>query len=130
VILDFEGEPARPLAYRRGKQCPLKDVAGMLRSFSYAAHASLINYTTRRSEDVARLDPWAQLWEHSVAAEFLRAYRNTAQGAEFLPLTSADLRRLLDIFLLDKALYEVLYELNSRPTWVRIPLLGILSLQQ
>jgi maltose alpha-D-glucosyltransferase/alpha-amylase len=65
-----------------------------------------------------------------VAAEFLRAYRNTAQGAEFLPLTSADLRRLLDIFLLDKALYEVLYELNSRPTWVRIPLLGILSLQQ
>jgi maltose alpha-D-glucosyltransferase/alpha-amylase len=130
VILDFEGEPARPLAYRRGKQCPLKDVAGMLRSFSYAAHASLINYTTRRSEDVARLDPWAQLWEHSVAAEFLRAYRNTAQGAEFLPLTSVDLRRLLDIFLLDKALYEVLYELNSRPTWVRIPLLGILSLQQ
>jgi maltose alpha-D-glucosyltransferase / alpha-amylase len=130
VILDFEGEPARPLAYRRGKQCPLKDVAGMLRSFSYAAHASLINYTTRRSEDVARLDPWAQLWEHSVAAEFLRAYRNTAQGAEFLPLVSADLRRLLDIFLLDKALYEVLYELNSRPAWVRIPLLGILSLQQ
>jgi len=130
VILDFEGEPARPLAYRRGKQCPLKDVAGMLRSFSYAAHASLINYTTRRPEDVARLDPWAQLWEHSVAAEFLRAYRNTAQGAEFLPLASADLRRLLDIFLLDKALYEVLYELNSRPNWVRIPLLGILSLQQ
>ena len=130
VILDFEGEPARPLAYRRGKQCPLKDVAGMLRSFSYAAHASLINYTTRHSEDVARLDPWAQLWEHSVAAEFLRAYRNTAQGAELLPLTSADLRRLLDIFLLDKALYEALYELNSRPAWIRIPLLGILSLQQ
>ena len=129
VILDFEGEPARPLAYRRGKQCPLKDVAGMLRSFSYAAHASLINYTARRPEDVARLDPWAQLWEHSVAAEFLRAYRSTAEGAKFLPLATADLRRLLDIFLLDKALYEVLYELNSRPTWVRIPLLGILSLQ-
>ena len=129
VILDFEGEPARPLAYRRAKQCPLKDVAGMLRSFSYAAHASLINYTARHSEDVARLEPWALLWECSAAAEFLRAYREAAEGAEFLPRNSADLRRLLDVFLLDKALYEVLYEMNSRPAWVRIPLMGILSLQ-
>jgi maltose alpha-D-glucosyltransferase / alpha-amylase len=129
VILDFEGEPARPLAYRRAKQCPLKDVAGMLRSFSYAAYASLINYTARHSEDVTRLEPWALLWEHSVATEFLRAYRDTAQTGGFLPLNSADFRKLLDVFLLDKALYEVLYEMNSRPAWVRIPLLGILSLQ-
>jgi len=129
VILDFEGEPARPLAYRRAKQCPLKDVAGMLRSFSYAAHASLINYTARHSEDIARLEPWALLWERSAAAEFLRAYRETAGDGEFLPRNSADFRRLLDIFLLDKALYEVLYEMNSRPAWVRIPLMGILSLQ-
>jgi maltose alpha-D-glucosyltransferase/alpha-amylase len=129
VILDFEGEPARPLAYRRAKQCPLKDVAGMLRSFSYAAHASLINYTARHSEDIARLERWALLWERSAAAEFLRAYRETAGDGEFLPRNSADFRRLLDIFLLDKALYEVLYEMNSRPAWVRIPLLGILSLQ-
>jgi maltose alpha-D-glucosyltransferase/alpha-amylase len=129
VILDFEGEPARPLAYRRAKQCPLKDVAGMLRSFSYAAYASLINYTARHSEDVARLEPWALLWECSVAAEFLRAYREAADGVEFLPRNSSDFRRLLDVFLLDKALYEVLYEMNSRPAWVRIPLMGILSLQ-
>jgi maltose alpha-D-glucosyltransferase / alpha-amylase len=129
VILDFEGEPARPLAYRRAKQCPLKDVAGMLRSFSYAAYASLINYTARHSEDVARLEPWALLWECSAAAEFLRAYRETAEGVEFLPRNSADFRRLLDVFLLDKALYEVLYEMNSRPAWVRIPLMGILSLR-
>jgi len=129
VILDFEGEPARPLAYRRAKQCPLKDVAGMLRSFSYAAHASLINYTARHSEDIARLERWALLWERSAAAEFLRAYRETAGDGEFLPRNSADFRRLLDIFLLDKALYEVLYEMNSRPAWVRIPLMGILSLQ-
>ncbi|MGB2665261.1 MAG: hypothetical protein WAK48_14745, partial [Candidatus Acidiferrum sp.] len=127
VILDFEGEPARPLAYRRAKQCPLKDVAGMLRSFSYAAHASLINYTARHSEDVARLEPWALLWERSAAAEFLRAYRETAPDGRFLP--SADFRKLLDVFLLDKVLYEVLYEINSRPEWVRIPLMGILSLQ-
>jgi maltose alpha-D-glucosyltransferase / alpha-amylase len=129
VILDFEGEPARSLAYRRAKQCPLKDVAGMLRSFSYAAYSSLINYTTRHSGDFARLEPWVRFWERSVAAEFLRAYRETARGREFLPADTSDFRKLLDVFLLDKALYEVLYEINSRPAWVRIPLLGILALQ-
>jgi maltose alpha-D-glucosyltransferase/alpha-amylase len=128
VILDFEGEPARPLEYRRSKQCPLKDVAGMLRSFSYAAYASLINYSTRHSEDLTRLEPWAQLWERSAAAAFLRAYRETAQGAEFLPADTSDFHKLLDLFLLDKALYEVRYELNARPAWVRIPLMGIMSL--
>src|SRR5579863_10581773 len=128
VILDFEGEPAQSLAYRRSKQCPLKDVAGMLRSFSYAAYTSLINYTARHPDDVARLEPWAHLWERAVGAEFLRAYRETALGAEFLPADGADFRKLLDIFLLDKAFYEVRYELNSRPAWVRIPLRGIMSL--
>ena len=128
VILDFEGEPARPLAERRVKQCPLKDVAGMLRSFSYAAYASLINYATRHPEDFARLEPWAQLWERSVSAQFLRAYRETAYGAAFMPGDIAGFGTLLDIFLADKALYEVLYELDSRPAWVRIPLIGIMSL--
>jgi maltose alpha-D-glucosyltransferase/alpha-amylase len=128
VILDFEGEPARSLAYRRAKQCPLRDVAGMLRSFSYAAYASLINYTARHPEDVARLEPWAQLWERSAASAFLRAYRETAQGAEFLPVDSSDFQKLLDVFVLDKALYEVRYELSARPAWVRIPLMGIMSL--
>jgi maltose alpha-D-glucosyltransferase/alpha-amylase len=128
VILDFEGEPARSLEYRRSKQCPLKDVAGMLRSFSYAAYGTLINYTARHPEDLARLEPWAQLWEQFVAAEFLRAYRDTAHGADFLPSSRTDFRKLLDVFLLDKALYEILYELNSRPGWVRIPMLGMMSL--
>jgi len=128
VILDFEGEPARPLEYRRSKQCPLKDVAGMLRSFSYAAYASLNNYSARHSEDLTRLEPWAQLWERSAAAAFLRAYRETAQRAEFLPADTSDFHKLLDVFLLDKALYEVRYELNARPAWVRIPLMGIMAL--
>jgi maltose alpha-D-glucosyltransferase/alpha-amylase len=128
VILDFEGEPARSLEYRRSKQCPLKDVAGMLRSFNYAAYGTLINYTARHPEDFARLEPWAQLWERSVSAEFLRAYRDAARGVNILPANTADFRRLLHVFLLDKALYEILYELNSRPEWVRIPILGILSL--
>jgi maltose alpha-D-glucosyltransferase/alpha-amylase len=128
VILDFEGEPARPLAVRRSKQCPLKDVAGMLRSFGYAAYAGLMNYSARHPEDLTRLEPWAQLWERSAAAEFLRAYHQAAQGPDFLPPGKDDFRKLLNVFLLDKALYEVLYELNSRPAWVRIPLMGIMLL--
>jgi len=128
VILDFEGEPARPLPYRRSKQCPLKDVAGMLRSFSYAAYISLFNYTSRHPEGVERLVSWAQLWERAVAAEFLRAYRETTGGADFLPSDDVEFQKLLDIFLLDKGFYEVTYELNSRPAWLRIPLIGIMSL--
>jgi maltose alpha-D-glucosyltransferase/alpha-amylase len=130
VILDFEGEPARSLWERRAKQSPLKDVAGMLRSFSYAAYAGLINYTKRHPEDISRLEPWTHLWERSVGAEFLRAYRETAGQANFVSLSGGDFRKLLNVFLLDKALYEVLYELNSRPAWIRIPLMGILLMDE
>ena len=128
VILDFEGEPARPLAGRRAKFSPMKDVAGMIRSLSYAAYSGLIAHTARRPEDWKSLEPWARLWERSMGAEFLRAYRNTAQNAPFLPSSDDGFRKLLAIFLLDKALYELAYELSNRPTWVRIPLIGILSL--
>jgi maltose alpha-D-glucosyltransferase/alpha-amylase len=128
VILDFEGEPARPLAERRAKFSPLKDVAGMVRSLSYAAYSGLLNHTARRPEDWKTLEPWARLWEQSMGAEFLRAYRSTAQNAPFLPSSEDGFRKLLAIFLLDKALYELSYELNNRPTWVRVPLMGILSL--
>ncbi len=128
VILDFEGEPARPIAERRAKFSPMKDVAGMVRSLGYAAYSGLIAHTARRPEDWKRLEPWARLWERSVAAEFLHAYRNTAQNAPFLPSSEDGFRKLLAVFSLDKALYELSYELNNRPTWVRVPLLGILSL--
>jgi maltose alpha-D-glucosyltransferase/alpha-amylase len=128
VIVDFEGEPARPISERRAKLSPLKDVAGMLRSLGYAAYSGLSAYTARRPEDWGSLEPWARLWERSVAVEFLRAYRNRTQGAPFLPSSEGNFRKLLAIYLLDKALYELSYELNNRPAWVRIPLLGILSL--
>jgi maltose alpha-D-glucosyltransferase/alpha-amylase len=128
MIIDFEGEPARPLSQRRAKLSPLKDVAGMLRSLGYAAYSGLIAHTARRPEDWKTLEPWARLWERSMGAEFLRAYRQTAQGARFLPSTDEGFRKLLAVFLLDKALYELSYELNNRPAWVRIPLIGILSL--
>jgi maltose alpha-D-glucosyltransferase/alpha-amylase len=124
----FEGEPDRTLAQRRSKQSPLKDVAAMLRSFSYGAYAGLINYTARRPEDFARLEQWARLWERSTAAEFLRSYREHTQGTDFLPASRDDFRRLLNAFWLDKALHELAYEMNYRAEWLRIPLMGILSL--
>ena len=128
VILDFEGEPGRPLAQRRAKHSPLKDVAGMLRSFSYAANATLMNYTTRHPEDFASLEPWASLWERTVSAEFLATYREATQASNILPAAEEDFRGLLGAYLLEKATYELTYELNNRPTWVRVPLAGILAL--
>jgi maltose alpha-D-glucosyltransferase/alpha-amylase len=127
VILDFEGEPTRTVDERRARQSPLKDVAGMLRSFHYAAYAGLFAFTRGRPEDFGRLEPWAELWFQWAAAAFLRAYRAAAGGAAFLP-GPGGFAALLDSFMLDKAFYELVYELNNRPDWVRIPLRGILAL--
>jgi maltose alpha-D-glucosyltransferase/alpha-amylase len=128
VILDFEGEPARPLAERRAPKSPLKDVAGMLRSFSYAAQVAYQSFVARHPRVAAPLEPWARLWENCVSAAFLSTYREAVAGAELIPTNNGELGQLLDAFLLDKALYELNYELNHRPAWTRIPLLGILSL--
>ena len=128
VILDFEGEPARPLHERRSPQSPLKDVAGMLRSFSYAAQAGYQNFVARHPRDATPLEPWAKLWENCVSAAFLATYREAIAGADLIPAGNPELGLLLDAFLLDKALYELNYELNHRPAWTRIPLLGILAL--
>jgi maltose alpha-D-glucosyltransferase / alpha-amylase len=131
VILDFEGEPARTLAERRAKQSPMKDVAGMLRSFSYAAYSGMMRVVTRRPQDAERLERWARLWENAACGAFLRAYRLTlraAGGTPLLPESSEAFESLLEIYVLDKALYELVYELNNRPAWVRIPLTGILAL--
>ena len=127
-ILDFEGEPARPLEARRRRQSPLKDVAGMLRSFSYAAYAAMFARAGNRRADVERLEPWARVWQLWTSASFLRGYFEAAGDAPFLPTDPVQRASLLDLFLLDKALYELHYELNSRPEWVRIPLTGILEL--
>jgi maltose alpha-D-glucosyltransferase/alpha-amylase len=127
-ILDFEGEPARPIEERRAKQSPLKDLAGMLRSYHYVAHAGLFAFARDCPEDICRLEPRAELWFQWVAAAFLRAYRWTANGASFLPKHPAPFAALLDAFMLEKAFYELNYELNNRPDWVRTPLRGILTL--
>ncbi len=128
VILDFEGEPTRTIEERRAKQSPLKDAAGMLRSFDYAAHAGLFAFTKDRPNDFARLKPWADLWRETVSAAFLGRYRATAGDAAFLPDKAEVFSGLLDAFILNKALYELVYELNNRPDWVRIPLQGVLAL--
>ena len=124
-ILDFEGEPARPLPERRRKESPLKDVAGMLRSFSYAAYAALFARSDRHQETFGRLEPWARAWISWTSAAFLRAYGSAAGSAPFLPADAVQRASLLDLFLIEKALYELRYELNTRPEWVRIPLRGL-----
>ncbi len=130
VILDFEGEPARPIVERRAKQPAVRDVAGMLRSFGYAAMAGLGSFTTARPADFDRFLPWARIWQTWSGAMFLEGYRATAAGASFLPSDPAQFDGMLSAFLLDKALYELGYELNHRPDWTHIPLSGIVELMQ
>ena len=114
VILDFEGEPTKPLAERRAKHCPLKDVAGMLRSFSYASYTGLAERETER-----------QAWERSVSAAFLDAYRKQAAHASFLPADDDAFHTLLEAYVFDKAFYELNYEMDNRPDWLSIPLAAI-----
>ncbi|HET7338586.1 MAG TPA: maltose alpha-D-glucosyltransferase [Candidatus Dormibacteraeota bacterium] len=127
VIIDFEGEPTRSLYERRLKRLALRDVAGMLRSFSYASQAAL------RSQEIPvdklpSLQSWARFWVDSVSAVFLKSYLATAGNASWVPQNADDLELHLTTMLLEKALYELRYELNLRPDWVRIPLRGILDL--
>ncbi len=130
VLLDFEGEPARPLAERRQKQSPLKDVAGMLRSFSYAAFSGLDQYLKRNPDaagDAERLSAWSVCWQNSVSAEFLSAYRKTLAAMPALLPPPQQAQSLLGAYVFEKALYELLYEINNRPAWLHIPLVGILG---
>jgi maltose alpha-D-glucosyltransferase / alpha-amylase len=127
VIIDFEGEPTRTLYERRLKRLALRDVAGMLRSFDYASQAALRSEQLS-AEALPRLQLWARFWVESVSAAFLRSYLNTASAASFVPHSPEDLDLQLTTMLLEKALYELRYELNMRPDWVRIPLRGIIDL--
>jgi maltose alpha-D-glucosyltransferase / alpha-amylase len=131
VIIDFEGEPARPLSERRLKRPPLRDVAGMLRSFHYAAMTAVRSQASLgfvRDEQRAHVEGWARYWYSCAAAAYLRGYLAATQGSAVLPQTLEETEVLLDAFELEKAVYEVGYELNNRPDWVRIPLAGIRQL--
>ena len=125
ILLDLEGEPLRPLAERRHRNSALKDVAGMIRSFHYAAHTSLLE-ENNPVRDGRSLEPWRKGWHEWTSAVFLKAYFDTAAGAPFLPAVDPDF--ILEIFLLEKVFYELRYELNNRPDWVHIPLAGIVDI--
>ena len=136
IVIDFEGEPARPLTERRLKRSPLSDVAGMLRSFHYAAYTALGDEEVRgiaREKDMEELDRWARFWAAWASSAFLRGYLEEARSTEtagraFLPERDEQLRILLGAHLLEKAVYEMGYELNNRPDWIGVPLLGIRQL--
>ena len=127
VIIDFEGEPTRTLYERRLKRLAMRDVAGMLRSFSYASQAA-IRSQEATPERLLELQGWARFWVDSVSAVFLKSYLATAGSTSWVAQTPDDLELQLTTMLLEKALYELRYELNMRPDWVRIPLRGILDL--
>jgi maltokinase len=116
VILDFEGEPARSLPERRRKRSPLRDVAGMLRSFAYAASAAPLQRGVEPPAD----------WEAQARTEFLDGYRNNVD-LHLVP-SGASMDKLLRVFELEKAVYELRYELNNRPDWVKIPVAGIVRM--
>jgi maltose alpha-D-glucosyltransferase/alpha-amylase len=126
VIVDLEGEPSRSLSERRYKRSPMRDLAGMIRSFEYAAAFS-VRHGPMRTEDVPALMPWARLWTRWASASFLRGYFEAAGDAAYLPKSQDGFAAMLDFYLLDKAIYELRYELNNRPEWVGIPLEGIRS---
>jgi maltose alpha-D-glucosyltransferase/alpha-amylase len=131
VIIDFEGEPARPMSERRIKRSPLRDVAGMLRSFHYAAYSAFFSQRDSgliRPEDLAFLESSAQFWRVWVSAAFLKSYLEAAMKGDFIPKTRKELQALLDIYLLEKAVYELGVELDNRPEWIRIPIQAIQQL--
>jgi maltose alpha-D-glucosyltransferase/alpha-amylase len=127
VIIDFEGEPGRPLSQRRFKRSPLRDVAGMIQSLRYASFAELRS-GRRRPEDVTRLDPWARAWSDWMSAALVAGYLERARGSRILPRTDADLALLLEFFLLEKCIYEIGYEFNNRPDWLEIPMRALFEL--
>jgi maltose alpha-D-glucosyltransferase/alpha-amylase len=128
VIIDFEGEPARPLTERRRKRSALRDVGGMLRSFGYAALSEMTNQLQGGAlgkADFATMEPWARFWQIWCSWAFLRGYLETANGTGILPKGREELQVLLDAFVLEKAVYELGYELDNRPNWAFIPIHGI-----
>ncbi|MBI2788923.1 MAG: maltose alpha-D-glucosyltransferase [Elusimicrobia bacterium] len=128
-ICDFEGPPEQSLRERRIKRSPLRDVAGMLRSFDYAAQTVLLGRVgVTRAEDAARLEPWARFWTRWVSSAFLKAYLGSMEGGSVLPKTRAETDLLLGAMLLERALAEVQHELETQPQWAIIPLKGVARL--
>ncbi len=129
-ILDFEGEPAKSYSERRLKRSAIRDIAGMVRSFHYVAFGSLFLNHNIRAEDIEKLTPFVELWYHYMSGFFIKSYLETVKGQKFIPDNEEDLKVLIQTFLLQKAIYELDYELNNRPSWVMVPLKGIKAIMQ
>ncbi|HZD23861.1 MAG TPA: phosphotransferase, partial [Acidimicrobiia bacterium] len=129
-IIDFEGEPQRPLSQRRLKRLALRDVAGMIRSYHYAVVRSMrqVAESGIDEEDRTTLEQWGVSIHSLLAAAFLHGYRETVDGSGVVPQDPDHFRLLLDALIVEKAAYELEYELNNRPDWIEIPLQGILSI--
>jgi len=131
MFIDFEGEPTRSLTTRRLKQSPLKDVAGMLRSFHYAIRCGANKFISAGHNDLPRMDQGAQFWYHWVCVTFLQSYlESTKDFPSFVKASDPEFKILLNFFMLEKSIYELNYELNNRPGWVDIPLDGILAIME
>jgi maltose alpha-D-glucosyltransferase/alpha-amylase len=128
-ILDFEGEPMRPLAERRAKHSPIRDLAGMLRSFDYAAWAALRAAAEKYAEEPSKLRPGAEEWREIASNAFLSGYTEAAAGISSLP-EPTEFQQLLEFFLIEKACYEIVYEMRHRPEWAAIPVNGLTALMQ
>jgi maltose alpha-D-glucosyltransferase/alpha-amylase len=133
VIIDFEGEPSRSLGRRRLKRPAVVDLAGMVRSFDYAGRTAALRLTrdlgtSMSSVDGTTIDTWVTFWHRWISGTFLDSYLEVAGQADYLPRDVAQLTQLFDFFLLEKAIYELGYETNSRPDWVDIPARGILDI--
>jgi len=125
IIIDFEGEPIRSISERKLKRSAFRDVAGMIRSFHYAAFSSLLLRSTLPESEMRFLEPWAHVWYSWASSIFIRSYLQARENACFIPQAVDEIEILLDIFLLDKAVYELGYELNNRPEKTIVPLKGI-----
>lgn len=128
VIIDFEGEPARPLAERRRKQLALRDVAGMIRSYHYASCAASMAAKQASPADAEAIESHAAGWYLWTSVAFLRGYQQTAVDGDFLPRDAEQIERTLSACLLEKAIYELCYELNNRPDWIHLPLQALVEL--
>jgi maltose alpha-D-glucosyltransferase/alpha-amylase len=131
TIRNFDGPAGRPLSERRIKRSALRDVASMIRSMHYAAHAVSFGYVpgvVKGREQVARIDRWGENWHEWVSAMFLQGYLESARGMDFLPRTDSEIEILLRAHLIEKALMEIAYELEHRPEWVGIPVHGLSSM--
>jgi maltose alpha-D-glucosyltransferase/alpha-amylase len=127
-VIDFEGEPARPLEERRAKYSVLRDVAGMLRSFDYAVRMSLAGFRVDDLRVRMAVERWAEAWRNEVRSLFVSAYRETLGDSPVVPRDLSHTLRALAVFELEKAVYELGYEMNNRPDWIWIPLQGVLAI--